>query len=150
MLWQDSELAEDMTQELFVKVIENLANFDTKRSFKTWLFSMANNMCKNAYRHRKVEEKAAMHLAYVKPEYANEAQKKYDQKVFLEELEKSLNEMDSKKREAFILRYKHDLSIKEIAVVVGAKEGTIKSRMFNALKELGVQLSNFNPRKNHG
>ncbi len=54
----DSAKAQDLTQDLFLKIIQNQADFDLTRSFKTWIFSMANNMCKNIYRHQEVVKKA--------------------------------------------------------------------------------------------
>jgi RNA polymerase sigma-70 factor (ECF subfamily) len=150
MLWKDHELAEDLTQELFIKVVENLSKYDPSRSFKTWVFSMANNMCKNAYRHQEVKSRASMHLSYMNPNFTENAENQYDRSVFRKELEKNLNAMDPKKKEVFILRYKYDLSVQETAEVMGVKPGTVKSRAFNVLKELANQLNAFNPKKNHG
>ena len=50
MLWNDKEKAADFTQDLFLKVIEKVSSFNLDYCFKTWIFSIANNMCKNEYR----------------------------------------------------------------------------------------------------
>ena len=47
MLWNDHEKAEDFVHDLFAKIIRNPAYFDPSRMFKTWVYSVANNMCKN-------------------------------------------------------------------------------------------------------
>ena len=46
--------AEDALQDLFMKIAESPQKFDTSRSFKTWIFSVASNTCKNHYRHQEV------------------------------------------------------------------------------------------------
>lgn len=57
MLWKNKELAEDFTQDLFVKLIHKKELFNTNKSFSTWLYSIANNMCKNEYRKNSIREK---------------------------------------------------------------------------------------------
>jgi len=149
-LWNDNELAEDLTQELFVKVIKNLKKFDTKKSFKTWIYSIGNNMCKNQYRHKEVRERAGVELKYATVIKMHKGESAIDQKIFKEELERALDDLDYKKRTCFILRFKHDLSIAEIAEIEGCSEGTIKSRIFYTLRSLADTLKPFNPKQNHG
>ena len=50
MLWRDRERAEDFMQELFTKLIHKPHLYNPDRRFKTWMYSIANNMCKNEYR----------------------------------------------------------------------------------------------------
>jgi RNA polymerase sigma-70 factor (ECF subfamily) len=149
-LWNDTELAEDLSQELFIKVIKNLKKYDSGRSFKTWLYSMANNMCKNEYRHREVRDRAAEELNQATIIKMHKGGNKHDKQIFKEELEKALDDLDYKKRTCFILRFKHDLSISEIAEIEECSEGTIKSRLFYTLRSLSETLQPFNPKQNHG
>ena len=65
MLWSNEEKAADFTQDLFLKVLEKIDLYKTEYSFKTWFFSMANNMCKNEYRKEEVKTKANGHLKIV-------------------------------------------------------------------------------------
>ncbi len=62
MLWSDREKAQDFLQDLFTKLATRPQSYDAARPFQTWLFSVANNMCKNAYRHEAVVREAAIHL----------------------------------------------------------------------------------------
>jgi len=149
-LWHDKELAEDLTQELYMKVIKNLKKYNPKRSFKTWLYSMANNMCKNQYRHREVRERAGEELKQATVIKMHQGESKIDRKIFKEELEKALDNLDFKKRTCFILRFKHELSISEIAQIENCSEGTIKSRLYYTLRSLAETLQPFNPKQNHG
>src|SRR5690606_24604639 len=50
MLWKDSQLAQDCTQDLFFKILKNATEFDAGKRFSTWMYSIAHNMCKNEYR----------------------------------------------------------------------------------------------------
>jgi len=149
-LWHDKELAEDLTQELYMKVIKNLKKYNPKRSFKTWLYSMANNMCKNQYRHREVRDRAGEELKQATVIKMHQGESKIDRKIFKEELEKALDNLDFKKRTCFILRFKHELSISEIAQIENCSEGTIKSRLYYTLRSLAETLQPFNPKQNHG
>jgi len=54
MLWSDCERAEDLLQDLFTKLAQRPGMYDPERPFRTWLFSVANNMCKNEYRREEV------------------------------------------------------------------------------------------------
>ena len=47
LLWKDREKAEDFVHDLFAKIIQKPELFDASRTFKTWVYSVANNMCKN-------------------------------------------------------------------------------------------------------
>ena len=149
-LWNDMELAEDLSQDLFIKVIKNLKKYDDTKTFKTWLYSIANNMCKNQYRHYDVKEKASEELKQATIIKMHRSDINIDQKIFKEELEKALNELDYKKRSCFILRFKHDLTIAEIAKIEACSEGTIKSRLFYTLRSLAESLKPFNPKQSHG
>ena len=55
-MWKDSEKAEDFVHDLFTKLIQNPNAFDTTRSFKTWVFSVANNMTINEYKKQAVRQ----------------------------------------------------------------------------------------------
>jgi RNA polymerase sigma-70 factor (ECF subfamily) len=60
-------------------------------------------------------------------------------------LKEELEQMSESHRTTFILRFKHDLSLKEIAEITNTNEGTIKSRIFYALKKLSENLKEFKP-----
>ena len=62
---------------------------------------------------------------------------------FREALDEALLKLDNKHREAFVLKHIDGLSIKEIADITGANEGTVKSRLFYAIKKLSESLQIF-------
>ncbi|MCB9196022.1 MAG: RNA polymerase sigma factor [Flavobacteriales bacterium] len=147
MLWQDRELAEDFMQELFTKIIHKPNLFDVSKSFKTWIYSIANNMCKNEYRKHEVRKGTTNNLnENIKVENNDVSpDKRHDTEIFNERLKEELNHLSDSHKTTFILRFKHDMSIKEIADAMETSEGTVKSRIFYALKKLSENLKEFKP-----
>lgn len=147
MLWNDLEKAEDFVHDLFAKIIQKPESFDQERSFKTWFYSVANNMCKNEYKKHEVRKNTSYSVDpnyNAKDQSANVLNNVQDS-IFSEAFETHLEELDQKHSEVFKLRHFEGLSIKEIAEIIGANEGTIKSRLFYATKYLAESLKEFNP-----
>lgn len=148
MLWQDREKAEDMVHDIFLKVINKPELFDTSRSFKTWIFSVACNMCKNEYKKAEVRKNTSHSYD---PSYQGKSEQNVLSEVqdmqFKEAYDIAIKELDVKHQEVFTLRYFESLSIKEIAEVVEANEGTVKSRLFYATKQLASKLKEFKTEK---
>ncbi len=148
MLNKDNEKAQDFMHDLFVKIIENPASFDTGKRFDTWIFHIAYNMCKNEYRKMTVRDEYRDRQIYRLPYSEESVKNKIDQQKFSEELNESLGSLDEKHRTVFILRYQQDLSLKEIAGILDCPEGTVKSRLFKAIKVLSEKLIVFDPKVN--
>ncbi len=142
-------LAEDALQDLFLKIAEHPETFDPSRSFKTWIFSMASNSCKNFYRHRAVVQKNKEQLVWAEENRTNNffttLAATIDGGGFRKMLEEALNELPMEKKEAFILKYQEDKSITEIAQIQNCPEGSVKSRLHYTIKVLENKLSIFNP-----
>ena len=144
MLWKDKEKARDFTQELFTKVYQKPHLYDPSRPFKTWLYSIAHNMCKNEYAKLEVRREAQSTLKTESTGITSPvAQKDMDRKTFMEKLASVLAQLDEVKRETFELRFVQELSIIEISEVMGVSEGTVKSRLFYLLKDLNGKLKAF-------
>lgn len=149
MLNFDRALAEDALQDVFLKIAETPEKFDRSRSFKTWLFSVASNSCKNFYRHKTVVSNNKEELCYL-ADTAEESTftsllKNMDAKLFKNALDKVLDELPLEKKEAFILKYQEDKTIADIALIQNCPEGSVKSRLHYTLKLLENKLQIFNP-----
>jgi RNA polymerase sigma-70 factor (ECF subfamily) len=149
MLNFDKGLAEDALQDLFMKIAEDPEKFDASRSFKTWIFSVASNSCKNFYRHQKVVNDSKEELNYL-GEKANtdeflKAASRMDALEFRRILNEALDELAPEKKEAFLLKYQEDKSIADIAFIQNCPEGSVKSRLHYTLKILEDKLKIFNP-----
>jgi RNA polymerase sigma-70 factor (ECF subfamily) len=149
MLWKDREKAEDFMQDLFTKIIHKPHLYDPKRKFKTWLYSVANNMCKNEYRKQEVRKNTSsgLHENIAVSDGGHDPNRSMDTKMFNKQLQEELMKLDDKQRATFIMRYKQDMSIKEIAATFDCSEGTVKSRLFYTLKKLSDKLKIFDPKQ---
>ena len=143
MTGRDEELARDMCQDLFVKVAESAGKYTLGRSFRTWLYSMAHNMCKNLYRHREVQRRVHDDLREQLPESLPPAEliAGIDAEVFRQRLDATLEKLDTARRGAFLLRHRQGMSIREIAEVQDCPPGTVKSRLHYAHAFLAQELS---------
>jgi len=139
MLQHDEARAQDFTQDVFIKVIENANLFDENKSFKTWIFTIASNHCKNYFRDNKRE----VDIESIQPSinHSEAFENLYDKNHFNNLLNKEINLLPSPFKETFILRYSEDLKIKEIAVVLDCPLGTIKSRLNTATNILAKKLA---------
>ena len=145
--------AEDLTQDVFLKVYRNLENFDpAKGSFQTWLTTLARNMLVDHFRRTKLKratdsmdvslsgEDDGPTMAERLPD-TGQNQEQYVAGLQLKAtIQKALAELSPELREAVILRDLEDMDYKEIAVVLKIPEGTVKSRISRGRAELGRLL----------
>ncbi len=147
MLYQDIEIANDQTQELFIKVYQKATLFDSSQTFSTWLYSIANNQCKNYYRSQSrkpesvsLEEDLAI---FSFPEIEEQSK---NMAVFQKALNQALHQLPESQRNLFVLRYQEAFTIQEIAEITATAEGTIKSGLHRILKKLSKALAPFHPK----
>ena len=145
MLWSDREMAQDFLQDLFTKLATRPQSYDPGRPFQTWLFSVANNMCKNAYRHETVVREAAVHLRNGVDREEAVGGIGGDRAHFRDRLDEELDKLEPDHKATFVMRFHEDMPIKEIAAAFGCSEGTVKSRIFYTLKKLAERMKEFDP-----
>lgn len=139
MLGNSSEQASDFLQELFMKLIEKPESYNAVYPFHTWLYSVANNMCKNEYRRRGVRQEYLEYESFdPRIEFMNESGIEPEQMI--EKVFQTLDLLGEEHRSAFLLRYREGFSIKEVAEILELPEGTVKSRLFYAKKALSEKL----------
>lgn len=139
MLGNSEEQANDFLQELFMKLIERPESYNPAYPFATWLYSVANNMCKNEYRRRNIrQEYQAVEALNPQLDFLNESSIEPDQVI--EKIFQTLDQFGEEHRSAFLLRYREGFSIKEVAEILELPEGTVKSRLFYTKKMLAEKL----------
>ena len=146
MLHGDKTLAQDFLQELFLKVIQRPETFDHSRTFKTWLYTIAYNMCKNEYRRQTVRKNYLAANDIISQSEEKPAETSLDQQYFRKRLMSELEKLSTDQRAAFLLRFQEELSITQISAIMGCPAGTVKSRLFYACKKLSHLLEEFNPK----
>jgi RNA polymerase sigma-70 factor (ECF subfamily) len=147
MLWRDREKAEDFVHDIFAKLIRKPELFDPTRSFKTWVYSVANNMCKNEYKRQEVRKNTSNGLdsSYAVGDTNANVLLEVHEHQFRQAFEESMVQLDAKHSEVFKMRHMDGLSIKEIADILEISDGTVKSRLFYAAKYLAESLKEYNP-----
>ncbi|MGD0756315.1 MAG: sigma-70 family RNA polymerase sigma factor [Bacteroidales bacterium] len=128
-LHNDNNKAQDFVHDLFLKIIERHNTFNNNQFFKGWIYRIASNMCKNEFRNIKVIQKYNDHIiSTTEPVISND-----ETEIAVR---KCISDLNIEQRSLIVLRFKLKLTVKEIAQIYECPEGTIKSRLFYATKEL--------------
>jgi len=144
-LVNDHDIAEDVAQEAFIKTYRDIQSFDTKRKFSSWLYRIAHNEAIDYIRKNKriVGLDEAIEVAS-EIDLHKTAQKNLDKSGTKDKLEKAINKISSKYREAVILRFYEEKEYEEIAEILHVPIGTVGTYISRAKKELKEQLSDIN------
>ena len=124
---------EDLFQETWLRVVRARESFDPARRFSTWLFQIANNLCRDGARRSAVEARERTQLQSEVPTPGSVAAAALDAKL---DAEQRLARLPEPLREVLVLRYFEDLAEREIAEIVGVPPGTVKSRLHAAVRVL--------------
>jgi RNA polymerase sigma-70 factor, ECF subfamily len=127
---RDADEAQDLTQEIFVKLYRNLNRFDTTRPFEPWFWKLAANATIN-YRRRRVP--APVEMSGTESEAA--AQTDHDPSLV-----EALARLDPTFRLPILLHYYADLPLDQVAVSLNSTVPAIKSRMHRARAMLRAAL----------
>lgn len=141
----DAERVDDLTQESFLLAYKNIRRFRGEATFSTWLTRIAINLCRSEWRkHKRERECRSAHVSLEKVQMANTVSKSGSQAMMDaekgERIDSAIEALPPKLRIVFTLRYIQGHSSEEVAAIVGCKEGTVRSRLFNAREILKVRL----------
>jgi RNA polymerase sigma-70 factor (ECF subfamily) len=131
----NSQEAEDITQETFVKVWKNIKNFDKSKSFKAWIFSIAKNAAIDFLKKKKAmqfsdleDEKGENILAEKFVDSSLLPNEILERKDLTRALLKAMGKLLPKHRKVLLLRHKDDLTFREISQRLNEPLNTVKSR----------------------
>ena len=145
-LTRDRDQAEDLSHEVYVRVLRAYAGFEGKSSEKTWLFSIAKNVAIDYFRKSTVRRKYAFDkFNWEKSELVSPITKTDDFVVMNEEMKEVLAVLDTcsgDQKMVIHMRFIHDLSIAESAAILGWSEGKVKTTQHRAIKTLQNKLKN--------
>jgi RNA polymerase sigma-70 factor, ECF subfamily len=138
----DRERAEDLVQEVFVRVYRHLGRFDRSKKFSTWIYTIASNLAKNELRNRsrnplvlftsmtKGWEDEERPLEFEDP--SSRPDDLFRKRHVRELVESSVAQLPTHHREVFVLREIEGRSYEEIAEITHCNLGTVKSRLNRA------------------
>jgi RNA polymerase sigma-70 factor, ECF subfamily len=136
--------AEDLTQDIFLKIFKALSTFDRRANFQTWIISISRNLCIDHYRSvRKERQTIARDVDTGDLQPASLERTPYavaEHQDLRALLRQALETLPVTLRTAVVLRDLQELSYQEIADKLGLPEGTVKSRINRGRLELGRQL----------
>jgi RNA polymerase sigma-70 factor, ECF subfamily len=136
--------AEDLTQDIFLKIFKSLDTFDRRANFQTWLISISRNLCIDHYRSVRKERETidrdvnANELSPASHEPGPVAALEQQDRVEL--LKQAMAELPDTLRTAVLMRDIQELSYQEIADRLRLPEGTVKSRINRGRTELARQI----------
>ncbi|HZX14581.1 MAG TPA: sigma-70 family RNA polymerase sigma factor [Thermodesulfobacteriota bacterium] len=154
--------AEDLLQEVFLKVIENKKKYDSSQKFTTWLYTLTRNRCidylrSENHRHHdsldaslsRDEVNGAVVLDIIKSGERNQEEAIIDKEI-QRLLDSGIEELREEFREVFLLREIEGLSLKEIADITDTNLSTVKSRLryaYQNLREVFIRAGYFGERQ---
>ena len=150
----DAATAEDLLQEVFLRVVKSADEWRGAAKFSTWLYTIARNLCVDQTRRRKHRKHASLDapmdtsddsgtLMDVIPSAEMASDRKSVNRQLHETMHRAISALSEEQREVFLMREFLDLPFKQIAEVVGVPENTVKSRMRYALEKLRLDLDEY-------
>ncbi len=153
---RDTNLSEDVTQEVFLRVVQRASEFKHEARFSTWLYSITRNLCVDHLRrlsHRKhasldaprgADPEASPLIEQIADTHPRASAERTAQASQMQtSLLEALYALPDDQREVFLLREIANLPFKEIAEITDTPENTVKSRMRYALDRLRETLRDF-------
>jgi RNA polymerase sigma-70 factor (ECF subfamily) len=143
------EMAEDLFQEVWMRVLVRGAQFNGQARFETWLFTIARNLVIDQRRKRtacsldELFESGSEDDRPISFEVADGAPTPFDRVSNIEDRERiasALLQLDTLHREILVLRFHEELSLEEIAKVTRAPLSTVKSRLYRGLAMIRPKL----------
>ena len=145
-LWQESlwlyacrmtgcpETAWDVLQETWVTIISRLDTLRDFRSFQKWAYRILTSKCIDIMRRKKRESEA-------NKQYFNKSTTDVESGIeHIETVKSTIEELTHERKAVLLLRFYETMSIRQMAAVLEVPEGTVKSRLHRALKELKILL----------
>lgn len=149
---RDEDDAKDLYQEVFIRVYHGLKNFRFESEFSTWLYRISTNVCLS-YKSRSKEnlrvsidkdhdnEENEFSLAQELISDASSPEEITSGTDLGEFVDAAVESLSPKQKMTFILKHYEGYKIREIAVMLNCKEGTVKKYLFDAVKNLRKKLS---------
>ena len=132
---KDQEDAQDVSQEVFLRVLLRLPEFQEKAAFATWLHTIIHHRCVDHLR----QDKTALHVevsAHIVEPWQEEWDTETVEEHTIEDLEALMEQISGQDKYLLLLKYKEGWSIKEIQQATGLPESSIKNRLYRSKQKL--------------
>lgn len=146
------QIAEDLTQEVFIKVHNAASKYSPQSKFQTWIFTIAKNMSLNELRRLKrpmisIDESIDLGTDHVQRQFSDETTEAPDKNILEDEkvqaIRTAINDLPKNQRMAVVLRRYENMSYEEIALTMNTSEKAVKSLLNRSKENLKIRLQKF-------
>ncbi len=137
----NSEIAEDLLQDIFLKVFSHLQDIRNEETFVGWIYRIAVNTCYSYLRRKKSQLQRTMPLDEVEGKIEGETYKSGDE-IMKKSLDDAIQNLPDKMKSIFLLHDVQGFKHKEISQMLGRSVGTSKSQLFKARMKIREYLGN--------
>lgn len=131
-LLKDEALAQDAMQEIFTKIFLNLSKFSGKSKFSTWVYSITYNFCIDYIRRNKRQNNLFSDEMEKAPDVIDEVDDRELLEMEVKKLKKVLELIPAGDKAILLMKYQEEMSIRDIAGVLGKTESAIKMKIKRA------------------
>lgn len=143
---RDSDMATDITQEVFIKAYTHLSSFNGVSKFSTWLYRLAWNTAVTAASRRSRNPEVIPHSADLRDSQPDIDDDQEFQDQRLELLDRALDSLDVDQRALITLFYMEERSVHEVAAITGMSESNVKVRLHRIRKKLHSLITGYENR----
>lgn len=137
----DPAEAEEITQDVFLKLMMRADQYDGRAPVASWLFAIATNACRDRLRRSVRRPSVALEAVTEVREPGIPADERLAQRQRREAVRRALSELSLEQREALVLARYHGMPYAEIARALDISEGAVKTRIFRAMETLKAHFS---------
>ena len=138
----DEELAADSTHDVFLRAYEARSRYQKGKNVSTWIFTIAYNICRNHYRSNAYEAQLLASLD-AEPMDGQQIEVELEAAELDKALEQVLAELPAPLHQIFSLHYQEELTIPQVAEIVGIPKGTVKSRLNKTMNIIRKKLKQY-------
>jgi RNA polymerase sigma factor, sigma-70 family len=134
----DHDQADDIVQEVFLKVYRALNDFRGDSGVYTWLYRITVNVSLNTIRKQRIKDFLRIDEFFDYPsEESERPDKQYEQREQKQLIEEAIQRLPEKQKAVFILRYYEELPYEDISKILKTTVGGLKANYFHAVKKIG-------------
>jgi RNA polymerase sigma-70 factor, ECF subfamily len=139
--------AEDLSQEVFMKVFTAIKDFRGEAKLSSWLYRIAMNTCIDKTRRKHLKLVDIDEKVYEQATSGKNPEQLLQDRATQDQIEQALQKLPPRQRSIFVMRHYNELMLREIAEALGISEGTVKAQLFRAIQRLQKELGAFRPRQ---
>jgi RNA polymerase sigma-70 factor (ECF subfamily) len=128
--------AEEITQEVFLKMITRVEQYDGRAAVSSWLFAIAANACRDRLRRSRRATIVALDTVAEAPSKAEPVDHRVQERERRQAVRRALSRLSEEQREALVLARYHGMPYADIARTLQITEGAVKTRIFRAMETL--------------